>query len=62
MAQPVYGNSFSDRIRKRFDNFFGSSYTSSQNYNEQNNYVTVAQDDFLSTEKVVRLEHLSKKI
>ncbi|RNA33739.1 hypothetical protein BpHYR1_000198 [Brachionus plicatilis] len=54
VAQPVYGNSFSDRMRKRFENFFGSSSTSNQNFNTQNDYVTVAQDDFLSTEKVVR--------
>ena len=43
-------------MRKRFDNFFGTSYTSNQNLSGQKDYVTVAQDDFISTEKIVRYE------
>lgn len=48
-------------MRKRFDNFFGTSYTSTQNLNAQKDYVTVAQDDFLSTEKIVRYDLINFK-
>ena len=53
----TYGNGFTEQMRKRIDNFFGTSTTANQNLTTNSsttNYVSVAQDDFASSQNMFR--------
>ncbi|CAF0709877.1 unnamed protein product [Brachionus calyciflorus] len=67
VSSTTYGNGFSDQMRKRFDNFFGtSSYNTSTNQNVANtsttNYVSVAQDDFTASQNTFKTNNQANTI